>query len=375
MKLFIDGNSTTKPLKFVIENLTNYMNEYFYNLNPTYQFYNEIEEKLENSRKIITQAIGAETGKIIFTSGATESNNLIITGFKSKSIITSSIEHPSVLNTAKSQKNKSRYIISSDKMGNINKIELESILKKAESPILVSIQHANQVVHTIQNIKKIGNICKKYSAYFHVDATQSFGRIPIYADSWNVDAITLSSHKCHGPKGVGVLWLKENITSKKLIEPIMKGGSQEYGLRPGTLNIPSILAFKDVVADITKNQDNIYKTLDILGKKLLAELKEKCGGIILNGSQEQRLPGGLHLTIEGIDTKSLLLGLPEIQASTGMACSQELKDPILEALGLDGSNNKHLRIQFCRDFCNDNLDILVNILVKRIIYLRNKWIS
>jgi cysteine desulfurase len=244
-KIYLDYASTTPVDPIVIKTMLPYFNKKFANTMSFHQMGAQAFETVEKARELVADAINAKKDEIIFTSSATESNNMALKGIansykrKGNHIIISAIEHPSIFNTAKTLEKEGFEIsiLTVDKNGIIDPKVLESNIKK--NTILVSIIHANNEIGTIQNIKILGGICKTNDVFFHVDASQSFTKIPIDVKKENIDLLTASSHKIYGPKGAGLLYLKEGI----LLKPLLEGGGHERNLRSSTLNVPAIVGF------------------------------------------------------------------------------------------------------------------------------------
>lgn len=318
--IYLDNAATTKVDKRVVKEMQKYYVEEYGNASSLHEFGRIATEAIEKTRNIIASSINANPEEIIFTSGGTESNNLAIKGLcfanpNKKHIITSKIEHDCVLNSCKwleSQGYKVTYL-DVDNQGFINLKQLENAI--TEDTLLVSIIHGNNEIGVIQDLEKIGKICKEKNVYFHTDACQSYMKTELDVKKQNLDLVTLNAHKLHGPKGVGALYLKKNIK----ITSLNHGGGQEKNIRSGTENVPGIVGFGKAVSLINK-KDNIKmkKLRDIIIKKL-----EKYGK--LNGSKEKRICNNINFTFKGIEGESIVLMLDKygIAVSTGSACSSK----------------------------------------------------
>ncbi|MFQ5891709.1 MAG: cysteine desulfurase family protein, partial [Candidatus Methanofastidiosia archaeon] len=293
-------------------------------------------EVLDESRERVASYINAEPEELIFTSGGTESNNLALKGFaynakeKGNHIITSKIEHQSVLNTLRflSKRGFEITYLDVDSEGFVDLEQLKSSMKP--ETILVSIQHASQEIGTIQNISEIGRICRENEIPFHTDAVQSFGKIPIDVKDSKIDLMSISAHLVHGPKGVGALFVKKGVK----LEEQATGGYNEFGLRAGTENIPSIVGFAKAVKLLSEKQVSHMRNLrDTLLKELL-----KLEDTKLNGSKDERICNNLNITFKYIEGESMLLHLDMrgIQVTTGSACFSRTLKPshVILALGL-----------------------------------------
>jgi cysteine desulfurase len=336
MRIYLDNAATTKADNEVVKAMLPFLTDKYGNASSMHSFGQEANAALEASRKIIAHSINASPEEIIFTSGGTESENLALRGTayankdKGNHIITSRIEHPAVLNTCKALEKEGFKVtyLDVDKFGLIDPKELEKVITK--NTIIVSIMHANNEIGTIQDIDAIGSLCKKKGVYFHTDAVQSYTKVPINTKKTAVDLISMSSHKLHGPKGVGALYVRKGTR----IVPIATGGAHERKLRPGTENVSGIVGFAKAV-DIVKEDDNkrMLKLRDRLIKELL-----KIPHTNLNGHPSLRLCNNVSVSFHFIEGESLLMHLDAkgIAVSTGSACSShELKaSHVLLAIGL-----------------------------------------
>jgi len=335
MKVYLDNGATTRVAKEAAKTMQEYMTEKYGNASSLHSFGEEANEALEKARTIIAKKLNAETDEIIFTSGGTESDNLAIKGIaystNKKHIITTRIEHPAVLKTCETlqqQGYKTTYL-KVDREGFVNLKELEEAI--TDDTAMVSIIHANNEIGTIQDIEKIGEICKKKNVLFHTDAVQSFTKVPIDVKKINVDLISISSHKIHGPKGIGALYVRKGTKIKKQ----MDGGPHEKNMRAGTENVSGAVGFGKAVELVNeKDLKKIMKLRDKLTDKILKEIPET----MLNGAKTKRLCNNANVTFKKIEGESLLLLLNEkgIAVSTGSACSSKSLEPshVLLAIGL-----------------------------------------
>jgi cysteine desulfurase len=336
MRIYLDNAATTKVDNEVVKAMLLFLVEKYGNASSLHSFGQEANAALEGSRSIIAKSLNALPEEIVFTSGGTESDNLAIRGIayanrgRGNHIITSRIEHPAVLNTCRALEKEGFKVtyLDVDKFGLIDIKALEdSITKKT---ILVSIMHANNEIGTIQDVAKIGELCRRKGVYFHTDAVQSYTKVPIDAKKLDVDLVSLSSHKLHGPKGVGALYVRKGT---KII-PISAGGAHERKLRPGTENVSGIVGFAKAV-EIAKEDDN--KRMLKLRNRLVKELLE-IPHTNLNGHPSLRLCNNASISFHFVEGESLLMHLDAkgIAVSTGSACSShELKaSHVLLAIGL-----------------------------------------
>lgn len=333
-QVYLDNASTTKIDEKVLKAMIPYFDKKYGNASSQHQLGQEAKDVLENSRKIIAKFIYAKPEEIIFTSGGTESNNFALKGLffenypEKNHIITTKIEHDSILNVCKWLEKKGGRITYLDvtKEGFVDKNELEKAITK--KTFLVSVIHANNEIGTIQNIDELGKICRERKVLFHTDACQSFTKIPINIK--NIDLMTMNSHKIHGPKGVGALYIKKGI---KII-PLLHGGGHEKYFRSGTENIPGIVGFAKAV-EVSKFKDS--KKMERLRNKLMNGLLG-IPEVSLNGSKENRLCNNVNVSFSNIEGEALggYLENSGIYTSTGSACMSHSseKSHVLKALKL-----------------------------------------
>lgn len=336
-RIYLDYAATTPVRKEVIKETLPFCSKKFGNASSLHSFGQEAKKALEESREKMAKSIGCQSNEIIFTSGGTESNNLALKGVafanksKGKHLITSKIEHHCVLHTCEWLEKNGFEItyLPVDKYGSVDPNDVENAIKK--DTLLVSIMHANNEIGTIEPIEKIGEICKKNGIYFHTDAVQSFGKIPI--DLKNVDMASVSSHKIYGPKGVGALFIRKGTK----IEPMLHGGGHEHGLRSGTENVTAIAGFSKAAELIVKEMPQESRRLQCLRDKLINGVL-KIENSHLNGHPTKRLPNNTNFWFDYIEGESLILSLDDkgIAASTGSACSSSSLEPshVLMAIGL-----------------------------------------
>ena len=338
-KVYMDYAGTTPVDPRVLKAMKPYFLKYYGNTMSFHSFGVKAKGALEESREKVARLMNAKPKKVVFTGSATESNNFALKGIafankeRGRHIIVSAIEHHCVLDSAEWLKKQGFEInyIPVDSQGFIDLNELESMIRK--DTILVSVMHANNEIGTIEPIEEIGKICRERGVYFHSDAAQSFGKIPIDVKKMNVDLLTINAHKVYGPKGVGALYVREGVK----IEPLLHGGGHEFGLRSSTINVAGIVGFGKV-AEIQKKEMNSdakkqRKLRDKLIKKVL-----KIEDSHLNGHPTKRLPNNAHFWFSYIEGESLMmqLNMKGIAVSTGSACSSESLEPshVLLAIGL-----------------------------------------
>ncbi|MEM2936650.1 MAG: cysteine desulfurase NifS [Candidatus Bathyarchaeia archaeon] len=325
----------------VLEAMMPYFTQVYGNPSSVHSLGREPRLALEDSRSKIAQLVGAKTsGEIVFTSGATESNNLALKGVayrnrnRGNHIITTTIEHMSVLNPCKSLGKEGFEItyVPVDHQGMVNLEKLEEAIN--DRTILISVMYANGEIGTIQPIKEIGKIAKDHQVYLHVDGVAAVGKVPVNVEEENIDLLTISSNDMYGPKGVGALYIKRGTR----IQPIMHGGGQEGGLRSGTENIPSIVGMGKAAEIAQAEMESEGRRLSYLRDRLIRGVLENVKDSHLNGHPTKRLPNNANLRFSYIEGESLILSLDMlgIQVSSGSACTSKTLEPshVLLAIGL-----------------------------------------
>jgi len=376
-KIYLDYAATTPVDKRVTKAMEPYFSEKFGNTMSLHSFGQEAKLALENSRAVLANLINAEPNEIIFTGSATESNNFALKGIalanknRGNHIIISSIEHPCIVESAKWLEKQGFQItkISVDKYGMINPEDVKKAI--TDKTILVSIIHASNEIGTIQDIEKIGKICREKGIYFHTDASQSFGKILIDVEKINIDLLTASSHKIYGPKGAGLLYVREGVK----IEPLLHGGGQENGLRSSTINLPAIVGFAKAVEIYKKEMNKENKRLTALRNKLIKEVL-KIKNSHLNGHPEKRLANNANFSFDFIEGESLVmqLDMEGIACSTGSACSSIKLEPshVLLATGLRAEQaHGSLRVSLGRYTTEKDINKLIEVLPKIVKKIRD----
>jgi len=340
--VYLDYNATTPVDKRVLRAMQPFFSDVY--ANPASDHASGVLAKraVEESRERVANLIGAKSNEIIFTSGATEANNLALIGLalkhqgKKNHIITSRIEHPAILNPAKHLESMGFEItyISVDQYGVINIDELRKSI--TDQTFLVSIMYANNETGSIQPIKEIGDITRKQKIFFHTDAAQAVGHLSIKVDESNIDLMSMSAHKFYGPKGIGALFVRSRLPRVNL-SSIVFGGGQERGFRSGTLNVPGIVGMGEACWIARKEMKRTHERSKKIIEKTLIKLKAKKETIKLNGHSVNRLPHTLNIEIPKVDNKWLSLKLKDFCFSTGSACSAFHDEPshVLLAMGLN----------------------------------------
>ena len=352
LPIYMDNHATTRSIR-VLDAMMPYLTSTFGNAaSRNHSFGWEAEKATETAREQIAKLIGATAKEIIFTSGATESNNLAIKGIsemyreRGNHIITQVTEHKAVLDTCKRME-KAGFRVTYLPVKADGLIDLDD-LKRAidDKTILVSIMFANNEIGVIQPIAEIGKICREKGVIFHTDAVQAVGKIPVDVNSMNIDVLSLSGHKIYGPKGVGALYVRRRNPRVQISEQI-NGGGHERGMRSGTLNVPGIVGLGKACELAREEMASEDKQLRRLRDKLKAKLESSLDYIHVNGSMEHRLPGNLNMSFVYVEGESLLMGINDVAVSSGSACTSATLEPsyVLKALGL-GDDVAHSSIRF-----------------------------
>ena len=343
-RIYFDNAATTPVDPRVAETMMYFMVENFGNASSLHADGNRAREVLDISRKTIADSLGATPDEICFTSSGTESNNLALKGIafanrdRGNHIIVSAIEHDSILNSCQWLENQGFFVtyLPVNPNGIIDLGVLASHITK--KTVLVSIMHANNEIGTIQPLMEIGRITKENGIYFHSDACQSYGKIPLNVTEMNLDLVTINSHKIYGPKGVGALFVKRGTR----IEPILHGGGQEHRLRSSTENIGGIAAFAAAATLCMEEMKNENIRISAMRERLIQSLQEEIEDVYINGDPVLRLPGNINFCMAGREGESirLLLMLDEegISVSSGSACSNNSDNSashVLQAIGLN----------------------------------------
>jgi cysteine desulfurase len=385
LPIYLDNNATTQMDERVFEAMRPYFIEHFGNAaSRNHAFGWKAEEAVDWARETIAKAINADPKEIVFTSGATESDNLAIKGIaemyasKGDHIITLTTEHKAVLDTCKALERKG-YRVSYLPVTKEGFIDL-NVLADAitDKTILVTMMHANNEIGVIQDLEAIGKLCHEKGVIFHTDSTQSIGKIPFDVQKMNVDMASLSGHKIYGPKGVGALYVRKKSPRVKLTSQ-MDGGGHERGMRSGTLNVPGIVglakAVEICIADMATDTKRIQGMRDKMWMDFQAELDE----IYINGPDpiekpEWRLPGNLNVSFAFVEGEALMMGIKDIAVSSGSACTSASLEPsyVLKALGV-GEDLAHTSIRFGigRFNTQEECDYTVKNVVESVRHLRD----
>jgi cysteine desulfurase len=353
LPIYFDNHATTQVDPRVLDAMMPYFTNKFGNAaSRNHSFGWAGEEAVENARAQVASLVGATPKEVIFTSGATESDNLMIKGVaemyreKGNHIITQAIEHKAVLDTCK-RLEKDGFEVTYLPVQRDGRVDPEDV-RKAITPktILITIMYANNEIGVINPIAEIGKIAKERGIFFAVDGVQAVGKIPVDVQKDNIDLLAISAHKIYGPKGVGALYVRRRNPRVQLAA-IIDGGGHERGMRSGTLNVPGIVGLGAACEIAQKEMPEEAKRLRALRDKLKASLEAKLDEVFINGSLEHRLPNNLNMSFAYVEGESLLMGINDIAVSSGSACTSATLEPsyVLKALGV-GEDLAHTSIRF-----------------------------
>ena len=375
--IYADNAATTKMSDKAIETFTDLIRETYGNPSSLYEFGQRAKEVLEQARKDVADSIGADPKEIIFTSGGSEADNqAIISAAKTgelkgkKHIISTAFEHHAVLHTLNKLEKEGFEITLLDVHSNgiVSASEVEDAIR--EDTCLVTIMYANNEIGTIQPIREIGEVCRKHNVPFHTDAVQAVGHIKVNVVDDNIDMLSASGHKFHGPKGVGFLYVKKGLKITNLIE----GGAQERGKRAGTENVPGIASMAAALKESVAALDEYKEKLEPIRDKIINGLSE-IPHSALNGDRDNRVPSNINFCFEGIEGESLLLLLDDkgIAASSGSACTSGSLDPshVLLAIGrVHDVAHGSLRLSIGEDITDEKADYIIKAVKDTVTYLR-----
>jgi len=379
LPIYMDNNSTTRCDPRVVDAMLPYFTEKYGNAaSRNHSFGWDAEEGVDQARKQIAKVINADPKEIVFTSGATESNNLALKGVaemyreKGDHIITSSTEHRAVIDTAKALEKKGLKVtyLPVDKTGMVNPDELRSAI--TDKTIMISIMFANNEIGTIHPVKEIGKIAKEKGILFHCDATQAVGKIPVDVQETGIDLMSFTGHKIYGPKGIGALYVRRKAPRVRLV-PMIDGGGHERGMRSGTLPVPLIVGFGKAIElceqEMQAETIRIKALRDRLQEGIMGSMEE----VYINGHPTERLPGNLNISFAYVEGEALLMGVKEIALSSGSACTSATLEPsyVLRALGV-GSDLAHSSIRFGlgRFTTSEEVDYTIDRMKKAVNHLR-----
>lgn len=385
LPIYLDNNATTPMDKRVLDTMMPYFTEYFGNAaSRNHEFGWKAEEIVDWSRSTIAKYIGADEKEIVFTSGATESDNLAIKGIvemyasKGDHIITITTEHKAVLDTFKSLERKGikATYLPVNKEGFVDLDELRNAI--TDKTVLVSIMAANNEIGVIQDVENIGKICREKGVLFHTDATQAIGKMAFDVNKMNVDLASFTAHKIYGPKGIGALYVRKKNPRVKLAAQ-MDGGGHERNMRSGTLNVPGIAGFGRAVELAVTEMGTELPRIQALRDKLWTGINAQLDEIYINGPDpiekpEWRLPGNLNASFAFVEGEAMMMGIKDIAVSSGSACTSASLEPsyVLKALGV-GEDLAHTSIRFGlgRYTTEEEIDYTLECVVKAVKHLRD----
>ena len=378
-RIYLDHAATTPVHAKVAKVMAPYFSRDFGNPSTLYSYGREAKGALEEARAKVAQLIGAkQPEEIVFTSGGTEADNFALCGVawanqkKGNHIITTSIEHHAVINVCKFLEKRGFKIsyLPVDKDGLVNPMEVKRAI--TEGTILVSVMHANNEIGTVEPIEEIAEIVKEKGIYFHTDAVQTVGHLPINVDKLKVDLLAMSAHKLYGPKGVGALYIRKGTK----IVPFLYGGEQENKRRASTENVHGIVGFGEACSLAQKDMAKEEKRQVYLRNKLIEGILKKIEQSRLNGHPEKRLPGNVNLSVEGVEGESMLLqlDLAGVCASSGSACTSSILEPshVLTAIGISPEvAHSSLRFTLGKDNNEEDINYVLKVLPEIVEKLRS----
>ncbi|NVM00954.1 MAG: cysteine desulfurase [Candidatus Helarchaeota archaeon] len=377
MRVYMDHSATTPVDPEVLKAMIPYFTEKFGNASSLHTFGQEAHEALDNSRKLIADRINANYAELIFTSGGTESDNFAIKGVaralkdKGKHIITSAIEHPAILNSCKALEEEG-YKVTYLKVDGEGFIDINQLKEEiSKNTLLVSIILANNEIGTLQDLEEIGKICKANDVLFHSDAVQGFTKVPIDVQKFNLDLMSLTAHKIHGPKGIGALYISKNVQQTKKIKKLIDGGAHEFTWRAGTENVAGTVGFaKAVEIANEKHVRHMTQLRDKMINRILGEIPDsRANGPEIKTKGDKRLCNNVNVSFKYIEGEAMLfrLDMEGIACSTGSACASKSLDPshVLQAIGCTHEEGLHgsLRFSLGRGNTEKQVDYVVEKLI------------
>ncbi|XP_042622291.1 cysteine desulfurase, mitochondrial-like [Cyprinus carpio] len=376
--LYMDFQATTPMDPRVLDAMLPYQVNYYGNPHSRTHAYGwESESAMEKARKQVADLIGADPREIVFTSGATESNNMSIKGVarfykaKKKHIVTTQTEHKCVLDSCRIMEAEGFDVtyLPVKNNGLIDLKQLEETIRPDTS--LVSIMTVNNEIGVKQPIKEIGHLCRSKNVFFHTDAAQAVGKIPINVNDWKVDLMSISGHKLYGPKGIGALYLRRRPRIR--IEPLQSGGGQERGLRSGTVPTPLAVGLGAACEIAQQELEYDHKHVTVLANRLVQKIMAAIPDVVLNGDPDQRYPGCINLSFAYVEGESLLMALKDVALSSGSACTSASLEPsyVLRAIGTDEDlAHSSIRFGIGRFTTEDEVDYTVEKCVQQVKRLR-----
>ncbi len=378
--IYLDNQATTPTDPRVVEAMLPFFTERFGNPASTAHAYGwDAEEAVERAREQIAALIGASPREVIFTSGATESNNLAIKGAarfhraRRPKVVTLATEHKCVLESVRQLEREGHpvTVLAVDPDG---LVDLDLLAETVdEETAVVSIMAANNEIGVLQPLAEVAAICRDKGAYFHCDAAQAVGKIPLDASALGIDLLSISGHKFYGPKGIGALYVRRRPRVR--LEPLIDGGGQERGLRSGTLPTPLCVGLGTACVLAAEEMDGEGERISALKTRLLEGIRSRLSGVLLNGHATRRLAGSLNLAFEGVDAEALMRALPRLAVSSGSACTSAAVEPsyVLRALGLPEERARaSIRLAVGRFNTEAEIDAAVEELAAQVTRLRKE---
>ena len=377
--IYLDHHSTTPVDPRVLEAMLPFLRDDFGNAaSRTHAFGWRAEAAVEMAREELARALGAASpAEVVFTSGATESNNLAILGLadalasRGDHLVVSAIEHPSVLDPCAFLERRGKRVtrLPVDEHGLVDPAVVAEAI--TDETVLVSVMLANNEIGVVEPLAEIGRICAERGVALHTDATQALGKLPVDVGGLGVALLSASAHKLHGPKGVGILWVRRRPRVR--LTPLLHGGGHERGLRSGTLPVPLVVGFGEAMLLAEAEREAEAKRIAELRDRLWQRIQAEVPGTLLNGHPTRRLPNNLHLSFEGVDADQLVSELREVAVSTGSACSSAIPEPshVLRALGLPEARVRSgVRIGVGRFNTADEIDAAAEAIIGHVSRLR-----
>jgi cysteine desulfurase len=384
LPIYLDNHATTRTDPAIVAAMVPYFTEHYGNAaSLSHRFGWEAEEAVERAREQVARAIGAEPREIIFTSGATESNNLAIKGAalaatrRGQHLVTAASEHKAVLDPMKRLAREGWEVttVACDRQGRVAAEAVAEALN--DRTVLVSIMAANNEVGTLNPIAEIGQLCHRRGIIFHTDAAQAVGRIPIDVQASGVDLLSLSAHKFYGPKGIGALYIRRRDPQVRL-QPLFDGGGHERGFRSGTPAVPLIVGLGLAIDLALQQLPEESRRLHELRHRLHQRIADRVPGLRLNGHPTERLAGNLNLSFAGVDGEALMMAMRDVAVSSGSACSAADPEPshVLMAMGLsEDLARSSLRFGLGRFTTVEEIDYAANAVVDAVARLRNQSVA
>jgi cysteine desulfurase len=377
--VYLDNHATTRVDPRVVEVMLPYFSQLYGNAaSASHRFGWDASEAVERARDQVARSIGAEAREIVFTSGATESNNLAIKGIalasrqRGNHLVTAASEHRAVLDPFKRMVREGwdTTIVGCDEFGRVSVEAVASAI--SGRTVLVSVMAANNEVGTLNPIAEIGGLCKKRGIVFHTDAAQAIGKVPIDVQSCAIDLLSLSAHKFYGPKGVGALFVRRGDPHLRM-SPLLEGGGHERGLRSGTLPVPLVVGLGAAAEISVQERTDEGRRLLQLREKLHRGIERRVPSIRLNGPSQDRLPGSLNLSFPGVEGEALMMAMRDVAVSSGSACSSANPEPshVLLAMGIpEDMARASIRFGLGRFTTEDEIDYAVDVVSSTVERLR-----